>query len=163
MNFLPLQPSCSCTERYIEPVFWCTDVTLFCSKGKDTFTIQHEGTGKCLQVQQGSLMLGECSEEPAYLWKWGSNHRLFLTGLSACLAMDVPSKTLSLTSCSPGLMFEWHCSEGSIYTVYQMRLGATTNGTVLAKRDASDSWIRGGTSENICQQPYQSKRLLTFT
>ncbi|KAL6469196.1 hypothetical protein MHYP_G00227200 [Metynnis hypsauchen] len=123
--------------------------------GDDTFTIQHEGTGKCLQAQQNSLTLGDCSAELAHLWKWGSGHRLFHTGLSACLAMDVPTKTLSLTSCSAEPMMEWHCFEGSIYTVYQMKLSASANGTVSTKRDSSDTWIRGDTSENICQQPYQ--------
>ncbi|KAI4900585.1 hypothetical protein NFI96_017269 [Prochilodus magdalenae] len=123
--------------------------------GDDSFTIQHEGTGKCLQAQQSSLTLGNCSAEPAQLWKWGSGRQLFHMGLSACLAMDVPTKTLSLTNCSARPMAEWHCYEGSIYTIYQMKLSATANGTVSAKRDASDSWIRGDTTENICQQPYQ--------
>ncbi|XP_072516907.1 lymphocyte antigen 75 [Salminus brasiliensis] len=123
--------------------------------GDDTFSIQHEGTGKCLQAQHNSLKLGNCSADPSCLWKWGSGHRLFHTGSSACLAMDVPTKTLSLASCSAEPELQWFCYEGSIYTTYQMRLSAIANGTVLAKRDAPDSWIRGGTSENICQQMYQ--------
>uniref|UniRef100_A0A8B9HIP5 Lymphocyte antigen 75 n=1 Tax=Astyanax mexicanus TaxID=7994 RepID=A0A8B9HIP5_ASTMX len=120
-----------------------------------TFTIQHEGSRKCLQVQHGALVLGNCSAEPSCLWKWGSARRLFHTGSSACLGMYVPNKTLSLTSCLAEPQLQWYCNEGSLFTIYQMKLSATANGTVVAKREAPDSWIRGGTSENICQQMYQ--------
>ncbi|XP_007237400.3 lymphocyte antigen 75 [Astyanax mexicanus] len=123
--------------------------------GDGTFTIQHEGSRKCLQVQHGALVLGNCSAEPSCLWKWGSARRLFHTGSSACLGMYVPNKTLSLTSCLAEPQLQWYCNEGSLFTIYQMKLSATANGTVVAKREAPDSWIRGGTSENICQQMYQ--------
>lgn len=144
-------------------VYW----TLFCYStisvcrltGDDTFTIQHEGTGKCFLAQTSSLALGDCSSAMAKSWKWGSGHRLFHTGLSACLGLDILSKTLSLTSCSDDAILEWHCYEGSVITTFQMRLSTMANGTVTATRVMSDSWRRGGTTESICEQSYQSKKL----
>lgn len=94
----------------------------------------------------------------AQSWMWGSGHRLFHTGLSACLGLDILTKTLSLTSCYDNTMLEWRCYEGYIITTFQMKLSVNASGTVTAKRDTSDSWIRGGTTENICEQPYRSKR-----
>ncbi|XP_076880757.1 LOW QUALITY PROTEIN: lymphocyte antigen 75 [Brachyhypopomus gauderio] len=124
--------------------------------GDDAFAIQHEEKGKCLQVQQGSLTLGECSEEPTRPWKWGAGHQLFHTGSSACLGLDVPTKTFILTDCFSVPLLGWDCLDGSIITIHQMKLGTTGNGSVVAKRDAPDSWKRGGTSETICSQPYQA-------
>lgn len=129
-----------------------------CPTGHDAFAIQHESTGKCFLAQDGALTLGNCSSATAQSWKWGSGHRLFHTGLSACLGLDILSKALSLTSCSDDAILEWRCYEGYIITTFQMRLSVTANGTVIAKRDAADSWRRGGTTENICEQPYQSKQ-----
>ncbi|XP_060797712.1 lymphocyte antigen 75 [Neoarius graeffei] len=124
--------------------------------GHDAFAIQHESTGKCFLAQDGALTLGNCSSATAQSWKWGSGHRLLHTGLSACLGLDVLSKALSLTNCSDDAILEWRCYEGSIITTFQMRLSVTANGTVIAKQDAADSWRRGGTTENICEQPYQT-------
>ncbi|KAB5559385.1 hypothetical protein PHYPO_G00028380 [Pangasianodon hypophthalmus] len=121
-----------------------------------TFSIQHEGTGKCFLAQVGSLTLGNCSSTTAQSWMWGSGHRLFHTDLSACLGLDILSKTLSLTSCSDNATLQWRCYEGYIITTFQMRLGVSASGAVTAKRDASDSWRRGGTTESICERPYQT-------
>ncbi|XP_058256916.1 lymphocyte antigen 75 isoform X1 [Hemibagrus wyckioides] len=122
-----------------------------------TFSIQHEGTGKCFLVQEDSLILGNCSSATAQQWKWGSGHRLFHTGLSKCLGLDILSKTLSLTSCYNDTILRWRCYEGYIVTTFQMKLSVTANGIdVTAKRDTYDFWRRGGTSESICEQPYRT-------
>ncbi|TSS35876.1 Lymphocyte antigen 75 [Bagarius yarrelli] len=121
-----------------------------------TFTIQHERTDKCILAQNGFLTLGNCTSATAQSWKWGLGHRLFHTGLSACLGLDILTKTLSLTNCSNEAILEWRCYEGYIITTFQMRLGVTSNETVTAKRDASDTWRRGGTTDNICEQPYRT-------
>ncbi|XP_053369706.1 lymphocyte antigen 75 [Clarias gariepinus] len=126
------------------------------STGEDTFAIQHEGTGKCFLAQNDSLTLGNCSSAVAQSWKWGSGHRLFHAGLSACLGLDILSKTLSLINCSEDAILMWHCYEGFIFTTYQMKLSVSDGGIVTAKRDSSDSWRRGGTMENICEQPYKT-------
>uniref|UniRef100_A0AAY5E854 Lymphocyte antigen 75 n=1 Tax=Electrophorus electricus TaxID=8005 RepID=A0AAY5E854_ELEEL len=134
----------------------CLSVCLSFPSGDDAFAIQHEGTGKCLQARQGSLILGECSEEPTRPWKWGAEHQLFHTGSSACLALDILTKTFSLTSCSNVPLSGWNCLGGSILTIHQMKLSTTHNGSVMAKRDTPDSWVRGGTSDTICDQPFQA-------
>lgn len=140
-------------------LFCFSDVSLCRPTGDGTFAIQHVGTGKCFLAQKASLSLGDCSSAAAQSWKWGSERRLFHTGLSTCLGLDVLSKTLSLTSCSDDAILEWLCFEGSVITTFQMRLSVMANGTVTAKRNASDSWRRAGTTESICEQPYQSKKL----
>ncbi|KTG47312.1 hypothetical protein cypCar_00030790, partial [Cyprinus carpio] len=124
-------------------------------KGEDTFTIQHHSSGKCLLVQDGALKLGDCSSVPAVSWKWGSAHRLFHMESSMCLGLEVRSKTVTLFSCDSTEILRWKCYEDIIYTEYQMKLSVGTNDSVTAKRDGQDTWKRGGSSENICQQSYR--------
>ncbi|XP_056590497.1 LOW QUALITY PROTEIN: lymphocyte antigen 75 [Triplophysa dalaica] len=123
--------------------------------GNDTFTIKHNSTGKCLLVENGLLRLGDCSPVPAASWKWGSAHRLFNVESSKCLGLEVRSKTVTLSSCTSTEIMKWRCYDDIIYTEYQMKLSALLDGTVTAKRDAQDAWKRGGTTEDICQQPYR--------
>lgn len=138
-------------------------ISIVFPQGHDTFTIQHNSTGKCLLVQNGALRLGECTPVPAASWKWGSAHRLFNVESSKCLGLEVRSKTVTLSSCTSAEMLKWRCYEDIIHTEYQMKLSALPDGTVTAKREAQDAWKRGGTSEDICQQPYRSMtRLTTF-
>ncbi|XP_050978135.1 lymphocyte antigen 75 isoform X1 [Labeo rohita] len=125
------------------------------NNGDDTFTIQHNSSGKCLLVQGGALKLGDCSSVPAVSWKWGSAHRLFHMESSMCLGLEVRSKTVTLFSCDSTEILRWKCYEDIIYTEYQMKLSVGTNNSVTAKRDGQDTWKRGGSSENICQQPYR--------
>ncbi|KAI2659377.1 Lymphocyte antigen 75 [Labeo rohita] len=127
----------------------------FIYTGDDTFTIQHNSSGKCLLVQGGALKLGDCSSVPAVSWKWGSAHRLFHMESSMCLGLEVRSKTVTLFSCDSTEILRWKCYEDIIYTEYQMKLSVGTNNSVTAKRDGQDTWKRGGSSENICQQPYR--------
>lgn len=131
------------------------------SIGHDTFTIKHNSTGKCLLVENGLLRLGDCSPLPAASWKWGLAHRLFNVESSKCLGLEVRSKKVTLSSCTSTEMLRWRCYDDIIYTEYQMKLSALPDGTVTAKRDAQDAWKRGGTSENICQQPYRRMTHLT--
>ncbi|XP_016331932.1 lymphocyte antigen 75-like isoform X1 [Sinocyclocheilus anshuiensis] len=123
--------------------------------GEDTFAIQHNSSGKCLLVQDGALKLGDCSSVPAVSWKWGSAHRLFHMESSMCLGLEVRSKIVTLFSCDSTEILWWKCYEDIIYTEYQMKLSVGTNDSVTAKRDGQDTWKRGGSSENICQQPYR--------
>lgn len=123
--------------------------------GDDTFTIQHNSTGKCLLVQNGDLKLGECSPVQDILWKWGSGHRLFHMKSAMCLGLEVRTKTVTLFSCDSAEILKWKCNEDNIYTEYHMKLSASPEGKVTAKRDVQDAWKRGGSSENICQQPYR--------
>ncbi|XP_020493613.2 lymphocyte antigen 75 [Labrus bergylta] len=123
---------------------------------EDAFTIQHASTEKCLGTEASSdLSLTACDPNSrTQLWKWGSGHRLFHVATSLCLALDVPSKTLFLVDCGHNNMLRWRCVDGIVYTVYQMGLAAS-DGKVVAKRDANDTWVRGGSQDNICQRPYR--------
>ncbi|XP_026175387.1 lymphocyte antigen 75 [Mastacembelus armatus] len=122
--------------------------------GEDAFTIQHSSTGKCMvREDSADLRLTTCDPNSrSQLFKWGSGHRLFHVATSLCLALDVPTKRVSLVDCGSNLL-SWHCREGVVYTVYQMGL-AVNEGNVVAKGDTSDTWLRGESQDNICQRPY---------
>lgn len=125
---------------------------------EDAFTVQHSSTGKCLHAgASADLSLTSCdSNSGSQLWKWGSAHRLFHVATSRCLALDVPSKKLSLVDCGANILLRWRCLDGVVYTVYQMGL-AVNDSKVVARRDANDTWVRGGSQDNICQRPYHGE------
>uniref|UniRef100_A0A671PKU3 Lymphocyte antigen 75-like n=1 Tax=Sinocyclocheilus anshuiensis TaxID=1608454 RepID=A0A671PKU3_9TELE len=139
----------------MQDVIASNNTICFIYAGEDTFAIQHNSSGKCLLVQDGALKLGDCSSVPAVSWKWGSAHRLFHMESSMCLGLEVRSKIVTLFSCDSTEILWWKCYEDIIYTEYQMKLSVGTNDSVTAKRDGQDTWKRGGSSENICQQPYR--------
>ncbi len=145
----------------MQDVIVSNNTICFIYAGEDTFTIQHS-SGRCLLVQDGALKLGDCSSVPAVSWKWGSEHRLFHMESSMCLGLEVRSKIVTLFSCDSTEFLRWKCFDDIIYTEYQMRLSVGTNDSVTAKRDGQDTWKRGGSSENICQQPYRSMILLSL-
>ncbi|XP_069381854.1 lymphocyte antigen 75 [Paralichthys olivaceus] len=138
-------------------VFWSTwspaDVQ---ASEEDAFTIQHLGTGKCLGTgASANLSLITCNADSrSQMWKWGSGHRLFHVASSTCLALEVLSKRLSLVDCGANIPLSWHCLDGAVYTVYQMGL-AVSESKVATKRDTNDSWVRGGSQDNICEKPYR--------
>ncbi|XP_041650306.1 lymphocyte antigen 75 isoform X2 [Cheilinus undulatus] len=123
---------------------------------EDAFTIQHTSTGKCLGTGASTnITLLPCDpKNRTQLWKWGSGHRLFHVATSLCLALDVPTKTLSLVDCGANILLVWRCLDGTVYTVYQMGLAAS-DGKIIAKRETNDTWVRGGSEANICQKPYR--------
>uniref|UniRef100_A0A4W6CXZ5 Lymphocyte antigen 75 n=1 Tax=Lates calcarifer TaxID=8187 RepID=A0A4W6CXZ5_LATCA len=139
-------------------LFFKTEVFPVCSiiTDEDAFTIQHSSTGMCLGTGDSTdLNLTKCdANSRSQLWKWGSSHRLFHVATSYCLGLDVRSKTLTLVDCGANIMLWWRCLEEAVFTVYQMGL-AVNEGKVVAKRDTNDSWVRGGSQDNICQRPYR--------
>ncbi|XP_077481335.1 lymphocyte antigen 75 isoform X2 [Stigmatopora argus] len=130
--------------------------TVTCSTFEDAFTIQDAVTGNCLSAQNSeNLVLSPCDPNtPTHLWKWGSGHRLFHVETALCLAFDLHPESLFLVGCDADLPLWWRCAEGAVFTVYQMSL-VVSDGRLAVKRDARDSWRRGGTRENICHRPYR--------
>ncbi|XP_024858345.1 lymphocyte antigen 75 isoform X2 [Kryptolebias marmoratus] len=130
-----------------------------CSPAEDGgfFTIQHSGSGRCLDAgAAAAFSLAACNPNATgQLWKWGSAHRLFHVASALCLALDVQLKTLSLADCGSGRMLSWHCQGGAVYTVYDMGL-TLSEGKPAVKRDAAEDWSRGGTRENICHRGYRA-------
>ncbi|KAM8761786.1 lymphocyte antigen 75 [Acanthopagrus schlegelii] len=122
---------------------------------EDAFTIQHASTKKCIGTETSAdFRLTTCDpDNKSQLWKWGSGHRLFHVATSLCLALDVRSKKLSLVDCGSSILLQWRCLDGAVFTVYQMGL-ATSEGKVSAKRDTNETWLRGGSQDDICQKLY---------
>lgn len=124
---------------------------------KDVFTIQHLSTKMCINVESRDLRMATCDPvSRSQQWKWGSGHRLFHVGTSLCLSLDVLSKTVSLVECNSAILLWWRCLDGTIYTVYEMAL-VFSNSKLVTKRDTTDNWVRGGSSDNICQKAYRGK------
>lgn len=125
---------------------------------EDAFTIEHSSTKQCLSAgSPTALTVAPCKPgDPSQMWKWGSSHRLYHVGTSLCLALELRSKTLSLVDCSSVVLMWWRCQDGAIYTVYLMAL-AVSDGKLAAKRDATDTWVRGGSGDDICQKPYRGE------
>ncbi|XP_029310813.1 lymphocyte antigen 75 [Cottoperca gobio] len=122
---------------------------------EDAFAVQHSSTGNCLgTVPSTNLSLTSCDpKSTSQLWKWGSGHRLFHVDTSLCLALDVSTKALYMADCGSNILLWWRCLDGAVFTVYQMEL-TVSGGKVAAKRDANDTWVRGGSQDNICQKLY---------
>ncbi|KAL4608947.1 lymphocyte antigen 75-like [Arapaima gigas] len=121
--------------------------------GDNAFLIRHSASGRCLAADGDQLQMAECTV--ANLWKWGSEHRLFHVSSRRCLGLEVRSKAVRLLDCAPASnMLHWHCTDGVIYTAFQMAL-TVSNESVSAKRDSTDQWTRDGSLENICEQPYR--------
>lgn len=136
---------------------------LLFSTDEDAFTIQHVSTEKCLGTETlTDFRLTTCDPgNRSQLWKWGSGHRLFHVATSLCLALDVHSKTLSLVDCGSNILLQWRCLDGAIFTVYQMGLAAS-EGKVSAKRDTNETWLRGGSQDDICQKLYRGECAFTY-
>lgn len=134
-------------------VFWSNEVATF---DDDAFTIQQSGTERCISVDGPTQMImAPCdSSNTSQLWKWGSGDRLFHLATTKCLALNLPSKTLSLADCDSGPVLWWRCRNNLVYTIYNMGLSATAEGTVAAKKEFNDTWVLGGSQDSICDKPY---------
>ncbi|KAK5874165.1 hypothetical protein PBY51_019138 [Eleginops maclovinus] len=149
---------CLCLLTVLGTVFWgtCSPEANHQGFDEDAFSIEHSSSGSCLDtVASTKLSLASCDpKNKSQRWKWGSGHRLFHLDTSLCLAFNVSSKSLYLADCGSNILLWWRCLDGAVYTVYQMAL-AVSGGNVAAKREANDSWVRGGSQDNICQKPYR--------
>ncbi|XP_053301582.1 lymphocyte antigen 75 [Pleuronectes platessa] len=147
----------ACLRLCLLTVFWGTwSPANVQGLDEDAFSIQHLGTGKCLGTgPKAELNLATCdADSESQMWKWGSGHRLFHVASSSCLSLQVHTKTLALVDCGANFLLWWRCLDGAVYTVYQMGL-AVIDGQVAPKRDTNDSWVRGGSQDDICQRPYR--------
>uniref|UniRef100_A0A3P9JI26 Lymphocyte antigen 75 n=1 Tax=Oryzias latipes TaxID=8090 RepID=A0A3P9JI26_ORYLA len=123
---------------------------------EDVFSIQHSRTSTCLSAQTPAVLhLTTCDpKDSSQRWKWSSAHRLFHVDTSLCLAMDLPSKKVSITDCGSTDPTWWQCADGALFTAYQMGL-SLSEGNLVAKRNSNDTWVIGGSQSNICTKSYR--------
>lgn len=135
-------------------LFLLSESTVVLGADEDAFTIQHKTTRNCLTAKDSkSLSLSPCvPSEKSQLWKWGSRQQLFHVGISLCLAFDHRSATLSLVDCGANVPLRWRCLGETVYTSDREILGVS-KGQVKAGPDLSDTFVRGGSEESICQRP----------
>lgn len=100
------------------------------------------------------MTLASCEVRSSQLWKWGSGERLFHVATAKCLALDLPSKTLTLAECDSGPSLWWRCRNNLVYTLYNMGLSAAADGKVTAKKEFNDTWVLGGSQDSICEKPF---------
>ncbi|XP_072607791.1 lymphocyte antigen 75 isoform X2 [Vulpes vulpes] len=124
--------------------------------GNDPFTIISENTGKCIKPLNDWIVAMDCDGSGDMLWKWVSQHRLFHLQSQKCLGLGITKPTISLRmfSCNSNASLWWKCEHHSLYGAAQYRL-ALKNGHAIASTNSSDVWKKGGTEENLCDQPYR--------
>ncbi|XP_040827549.1 lymphocyte antigen 75 [Ochotona curzoniae] len=123
--------------------------------GNEPFTIVHENTGKCIQALDDWIVTKDCNGTQDMLWKWVSKHRLFHLQSQKCLGLNITKQkdSLKMFSCDSPAMLWWKCEHHSLYGAAQYKL-AVEDGHAIASPNTSDVWIKGGSSEGLCDQPY---------
>ncbi|XP_030885758.1 secretory phospholipase A2 receptor [Leptonychotes weddellii] len=123
--------------------------------GNDPFTIVNENMGKCIKPLNDWIVATDCGGSRDVLWKWVSQHRLFHLQSQKCLGLDItkPTDSLRMFNCDSSALLWWKCEHHSLYGAAQYRL-ALKNGHAVASTNSSDVWKKGGTEENLCDQPY---------
>nr|XP_031534326.1 lymphocyte antigen 75 isoform X1 [Vicugna pacos] len=123
--------------------------------GNDSFTIVNGNTGKCIKPLNNWIVAVDCDQTKDMFWKWVSQHRLFHLQSQKCLGLDITKSTDSLRmfSCDSNVMLWWKCEHQSLYGAAQFRL-ALKDGHAIASTNSSDVWMKGGSGENLCDQPY---------
>uniref|UniRef100_A0A8C7YJW1 Lymphocyte antigen 75 n=1 Tax=Oryzias sinensis TaxID=183150 RepID=A0A8C7YJW1_9TELE len=131
-------------------------IITFLLHSDDIFSIQHSRTSTCLSAQTPAVLhLTTCDpKDSSQRWKWSSAHRLLHVDTSLCLAMDLPSKKVSITDCGSTDPTWWQCADGALFTAYQMGL-SLSEGNLVAKRNSNDTWVIGGSQSNICTKSYR--------
>ncbi|XP_077010081.1 lymphocyte antigen 75 isoform X1 [Tamandua tetradactyla] len=125
------------------------------SAGNDPFTIANENMGKCIVPLNDWIVAKDCQDTEDMLWKWVSQHRLFHLRSQKCLGLDITKSvdSLRMFSCDSKAMLWWKCDGDSLYGAAQYRL-ALKGGYAIASTNSSDVWKKGGSGENLCDQPY---------
>nr|XP_054361867.1 CD302 antigen [Mirounga angustirostris] len=126
--------------------------------GNDPFTIVNENMGKCIKPLNDWIVATDCGGSRDVLWKWVSQHRLFHLQSQKCLGLDItkPTDSLRMFNCDSSALLWWKCEHHSLYGAAQYRL-ALKNGHAVASTNSSDVWKKGGTEENLCDQPYHGE------
>ncbi|XP_006879549.1 PREDICTED: lymphocyte antigen 75 [Elephantulus edwardii] len=123
--------------------------------GNDPFTIVNVNTSKCIKPLNDWIVAKDCQDTEDMLWKWVSQHRLFHLQSQKCLGLDItkPVDSLRMFTCDSKAMLWWKCEHTSLYGAAQYRL-SLKDGHAIASTRSSDVWVKGGTEEGLCDQPY---------
>ncbi|XP_043930681.1 lymphocyte antigen 75 [Protopterus annectens] len=140
---------------FILPIV-CFTITPSEAAFDSVFPIHHEKSDKCLSVMDAQITLSDCNQEnPIFLWKWVSQHRLFNMGSKTCLGIDLSRKQdqLKMFECDSTIMLWWRCNGTILYGAAQNKL-ALKNESVVTDGDMFDAWKQYGSNDSICKQPY---------
>ncbi|XP_078259962.1 lymphocyte antigen 75 isoform X1 [Rhinoraja longicauda] len=132
-------------------------VTASQTPGNGIFTIQHQGTAKCLKVNVSGITMDKCNQQDQFQqWKWLSGHQLFNIGDRKCLGLDTlnQAQPLKVFECDIGDIFTWwRCKSYTVYGSSSYKL-TVEHGNPTVDIDATDTWKQSGSDSDVCEQPY---------
>uniref|UniRef100_A0A3Q0RNG7 Mannose receptor C-type 2 n=1 Tax=Amphilophus citrinellus TaxID=61819 RepID=A0A3Q0RNG7_AMPCI len=130
----------------------------------DDFAFYLEGEGRCLGVQDHSLVLSRSCEEPNQRWKWMTRRRLFNLGSSLCLGVTANNGTsrwdkypLGVYTCDrepPRVRWTWNCGQvlDNFNSYFPSDLPSIWNVSVVRP---NFKWILHGGLQDLCSKTYQ--------
>lgn len=142
----------------------CLSPSLTVPLESDDFAFYLEGEGRCLGVQDHSLVLSPSCEEPNQRWKWMARRRLFNLGSSLCLGVTANNGTsrwdkypLGVYTCDrepPRVRWTWNCGQvlDNFNSYFPSDLPSIWNVSVVRP---NFKWILHGGLQDLCSRTYQ--------
>ncbi|XP_061743297.1 secretory phospholipase A2 receptor isoform X2 [Nerophis ophidion] len=152
-----LLPICLCDAQEDQQLLQPQQLLHFYKKG--LFILESDRLKRCVSVEGSSLVLRDCQRPTrGMLWKWVSHHRLFNSGSSTCLGLDISDavQPLAMFECDTSHpVLWWRCRGHMLYGASRWKVAVAGN-AVVAKRNSYHEWKRYNTPrEGPCSNPYE--------
>ncbi|XP_068091671.1 macrophage mannose receptor 1-like isoform X2 [Hyperolius riggenbachi] len=134
------------------------------SAESDTFLIFNEDHKKCLEVQNGNIVVVTCREDNhAQKFRWISKHQLINVAMSQCLTVSSKKDQAAvlLASCDgDNELQKWECKNETLFGILgdnlHLNYGNFKDKVVIFKGTGLWSrWKIYGTPDDLCEKAYQ--------